>query len=273
MLIAMTHATTPNTAGAARLTLITGASRGVGLALAEALLERGERVLTLQRSPNALLARFGSQIEQWAVDLAEPAAVAARLEIWLRDTGAVGMQPAAVTLINNAALLNELAPMSHAASADCGPAMRVGLEAPVLLSAAFLRATRSWTCPRRLMQISSGLGRRAMAGSAVYCAVKAGLDHFSRAVALEEAEQSNGARCVSIAPGIIDTDMQRQLRGANAQQFPAQAQFQAMKDEGRLDSPQGCAAKLLAYLDRTDFGEQPVADVRDPPPVAAEPSA
>jgi NAD(P)-dependent dehydrogenase (short-subunit alcohol dehydrogenase family) len=218
-------------------------------------------VLTLQRRPDPTLAAEGPLLEQWAVDLADPVPIAGRLETWLAAQATLG--PARVTLVNNAALLAEPAPLSHPSSAVVSPALRVGLEAPVLLSGAFLRATAGWSVPRRLMQISSGLGRRAMAGAAVYCAVKAGLDHFSRAVALEEAGQPNGARSVSIAPGIIDTDMQRQLRGADPAVFAARGQFQAFKDQGQLDTPQGCAARLLAYLERADFGSQPVADIRD----------
>jgi NAD(P)-dependent dehydrogenase (short-subunit alcohol dehydrogenase family) len=101
-----------------------------------------------------------------------------------------------------------------------------------------------------------------MAGSASYCAIKAGMDHFSRAVALEEAERPGGARIVSLAPGIIDTDMQVQLRGADRTRFPAGAQFEAFKTGGQLDSPTDAARKVLAFLARPDFGAEPVADVR-----------
>jgi benzil reductase ((S)-benzoin forming) len=243
------------------LTIVTGASRGVGRALAVALLARGERVLTLQRRPDSTLAASPGPLEQWACDLAEPEAVAQRLQAWL-----AGANPASVrtvTLINNAALLPTPAPLPLSDAHELAQALRVGLEAPMLLSAAFLLATAAWPVPRRLMHISSGLGRRAMAGSGVYCAAKAGLDHLSRVIALEEAGKPNGARSVAIAPGVIDTDMQLQLRSADPQHFAAQAQFAALKTQGQLDTPEGCAAKLLAYLERPDFGVNPVADVRD----------
>ena len=116
-----------------------------------------------------------------------------------------------------------------------------------------------------MVLVSSGLGRRAMAGSASYCAAKAGLDHLARAVALEEAEKPQGARVVSLAPGVIDTDMQVQLRSADPSRFAAQTRFMALHRQGQLDTPAQAAAKLLAYLDRPDFGDNPVADVRDPP--------
>jgi len=63
---------------------------------------------------------------------------------------------------------------------------------------------------------------------------------------------------------VIDTDMQVQLRGAPGQDFPDQGNFQQLKDKGMLSSPQDAAANVLAFLNRADFGANPVADVRDP---------
>jgi hypothetical protein len=116
-------------------------------------------------------------------------------------------------------------------------ALRVGVEAPMLLSSAFLGATQGWNAVRKVLNISSGLGRRAMASSATYCAAKAGMDHFTRCMALEEALLPNGARVCSLAPGVIDTDMQDQLRHADALLFPDRAMFEGMHVNGQLSSP------------------------------------
>ena len=142
-------------------------------------------------------------------------------------------------------------------------ALTVSCVASTLLCAAFLDATRAWRGQRRVLNISSGLGRRAMAGSALYCAAKAGMDHLSRSLALEEESVPNGARVVSLAPGVIDTDMQVQLRGADAAAFPERERFAALHREGRLTSAEEAAARVLACLERADFGTQPVADVRE----------
>ncbi|HEX7436221.1 MAG TPA: SDR family NAD(P)-dependent oxidoreductase, partial [Caldimonas sp.] len=197
----------------------------------------------------------------WNADLEQPAAVAARLQSWLAafDPAAV----AAATLINNAAALTRVGPLDGCEDAEISAALRVSLEAPLLLTAAFLRATRAWTVPRRILNISSGLGRRAMAGAAAYCATKAGMDHYSRAVALDEAERPHGAKIVALAPGVIDTDMQVQLRAADPQGFPDKAIFVGLKEGGQLTSSTDAAARVLAYLGRPDFGANPVADVRD----------
>ena len=66
------------------LTLLTGASRGLGLGLAQQLLARGHRLLTLQRMPNPTLsASDPHRVEQWAVDLRDPVPVAQQLSKWL----------------------------------------------------------------------------------------------------------------------------------------------------------------------------------------------
>lgn len=243
------------------LTVLTGGSRGLGAALARGLLEAGHRLLTLQRRPEGSLQAGGGPIEQWSVDLADPLPVATRLGEWLARFGA-GEGLASFTLIHNAALLTEPGPLSHADLAQLSRATRVSLEAPLLLTAAALAATHRWTVPRKVLLVSSGLGRRGMAGAAAYCAAKAGLDNLARALALEEAEHPNGARVVSLAPGVIDTDMQVQLRGADARQFTEQATFARLKAGGALDSPEAAAAKVLRFLARPDYGSEPIGDVR-----------
>ncbi|MBK7119646.1 MAG: SDR family NAD(P)-dependent oxidoreductase [Comamonadaceae bacterium] len=247
------------------LTILTGASRGMGLAMARQLLQPGHTLLTLSRTPNHSLsadaAAAGATLVQWSVDLADASAVAARLSAWLaaQPQGAF----AAATLINNAGVIPRIGPLSEAEPDDLAHALRVGLEAPMALTAAFLHATAAWPVPRKVLNISSGLGRRAMASQAGYCAAKAGMDHFTRCLALEEALKPDGARVCSLAPGVIDTDMQVQLRGAASTAFPDVGNFIGLKDKGLLSSPDGAAAQVLGYLDRPDFGANPVADVRD----------
>ena len=71
------------------------------------------------------------------------------------------------------------------------------------------------------------------------------------------------ARIVSLAPGVIDTDMQRQLRAADASGFPDQQNFKDLQARGQLASAAAAAERVLDYLERVDFGRNPVADVRD----------
>ena len=247
------------------LFILTGASRGMGAAMAEQLLASDHHLLCIARHRRDALAAkaqaAGSSFEQWALDLAQPVEAAARLQGWIGSLDAAAYTGA--TLINNAAALTHIGPIDDCLDAELSAALRVGLEAPLLLTAAFLRATRAWAVAKRVLNISSGLGRRAMAGQASYCAAKAGMDHLTRALALDEAQRPFGAKVVSLAPGVIDTDMQIHLRAGDPAGFPEQAHFLSLKDKGQLTPPADAAARVLAYLRRADFGSNPVADVRD----------
>ena len=251
------------------LTILTGASRGMSLAMARQLLATNRLLLCLSRQTNNELTdeakALAAPLVQWSQDLTQSESAAQRLQDWLQAQDPVKLQSA--TLINNAGVLTTIGPLEAAPTQGVVSALRVGLEAPMLLTAAFLRVTGEWVAhgwrgPRKVLNISSGLGRYAMAGQASYCAAKAGLDHFTRASALDEAEKPFGARLVSLAPGVIDTDMQTQLRAGDPAVFPALDRFVGLKQQGQLSSPDQAARQVLAWLDRSDFGIEPVADVR-----------
>ena len=250
------------------LTILTGASRGMGLAMAEQLLQPDCTLLCISRKTNSSLATLaeakGATLIQWTEDLAQGAVVSRKLEAWLLAQDPAGFNGfASATLINNAGVIPRIAPLSQSDVDDLALALRVGLEAPMQLSAAFLRATESWPGIRKVLNISSGLGRRAMASQAAYCAAKAGMDHFTRCLALDEALKPNGAKVCALAPGVIDTDMQVQLRSADDALFPDRKGFAGLHQGGQLSSPVDAAKSVLAVLARADFGQNPVADVRD----------
>ena len=236
----------------------------MGLAIGRQLLREGHVLISIARKTSDELAAAATdenQLQQWMQDLGQSEEAAKRLTTLLSSLNADDWT--SVTLINNAGVLPRIAPLAHIPAQDLQNALRVGLEAPMALTGAFLAATETWNCPRKVLNISSGMGRRPMASQAPYCAAKAGMDHYTRCVALEEAPKNNGAKLCSIAPGVIDTDMQIQLRNADAIDFPNVDRFVALKNQDQLSSPADAAAALLAYLQRADFGENPVADVRD----------
>ncbi|QDL55119.1 SDR family NAD(P)-dependent oxidoreductase [Rhodoferax aquaticus] len=247
------------------LFVLTGASRGMGLAMAQQLLAAGHTVVCMSRKTESSLDTWASShkatVVQWSQDLSDSAGASHRLSAWL--VGTQEAQWASATLINNAGVIPALVPLREAQADDLAHALRVGLEAPMALCAAFLQATSTWQVPRKILNVSSGLGRRAMASQAAYCAAKAGMDHFTRCLALDEALLPNGAKVCSLAPGVIDTDMQVQLRGADAAHFPDRASFEGLHSHGQLSSPADAAKKVLAYLARADFGAHAVGDVRD----------
>ncbi len=251
--------------------IVTGCSRGVGAALFQMAGRAGRRLLGIARHVRdeglAGVSVADPMRESWAIDLRDSARVVERLRAWLLQSDRAGA--GRWVLINNAALLEPPGDLARQSVDQTSAVLRVGVEAPMLLTATLLSVRdeigRLGVVPRvQIMNISSGLGRRAMAGTAAYCAAKAGLDHFSRALALEESAKPNGARVVSIAPGVIDTAMQQQLRSASAESFAAQKDFASLHVSGSLTTPEDTAKRLLAWLERPDFGEEVICDIRRP---------
>ena len=248
-----------------QLYILTGGSRGMGLAMAQQILEQGHALLSIARQRNAGLdaaaQAHSATLTQWQQDLANPQPVAEQLKQWLGTLRTENYSR--VVLINNAGVIPPIAPLSHSDWNAISQALRVGLEAPMLLTSAFLQATENWDIPRYVLNVSSGLGRRAIASQATYCAAKAGMDNFSLSVALDEATKHNGAKVCSLAPGVIDTDMQVQLRSASAQAFPDVERFASLKSTGSLTSPEEAGRRVLSWLEREDFGAPVIADVRN----------
>lgn len=247
-----------------RLYILTGASRGMGAAMARQLLADDTLLLTLSRHPDGSLQAQAeaahARLEQWALDLGHDVGAAARLEVWLHQYRAG--QFAAATLINNAGIVGRVGPITASSADELAAVLRINLEAPMALTAAFLRATRDWAIDRRVLNISSGAAQRPVTGWASYCASKAGLDMFTRTTAQDEALLANPARLVSLAPGVIDTDMQAQLRASDAAGFPDHARFLGFHAAGELVAPDEAARRVLAYLARPDFGDEPVARIQ-----------
>ena len=130
--------------------------------------------------------------------------------------------------------------------------------APLALAAATVQASTG--AERRILHVSSGAGRGAYPGWSVYCATKAALDRHAEAVALDG---DPSVRACSLAPGVIDTDMQAEIRATPASRFPMKERFVQLKEGGGLTSPEDCARALVDYLLAPRFGSKPVDDLRN----------
>lgn len=236
--------------------ILTGHSRGLGAAIAGDLLQRGIPTLALSRRANAELGQTQpSLLTQVEIDLGDGQALAD----WLADSVLQRFTAGAerILLINNAGTVQPVGPSETQPPAAIAQAISLNVAAPLMLFAAVAAARGK--AELRAAHISSGAGRKAYAGWNVYCASKAALDHHARAV-IEDKGQ--GIRICSLAPGVIDTDMQAEIRGSAEAKFPLLADFVAMKRDGALAKPADAAAKIVRYLLSDQFGSDPIADIR-----------
>jgi NAD(P)-dependent dehydrogenase (short-subunit alcohol dehydrogenase family) len=237
--------------------IVTGHSRGLGAAIANHLVSRGTRVLGVARHPNRELARRrGADVTEVALDLADTAVLARWLETNTLERFLRGSKTA--LLVNNAGVLHPLGPLESQSTAEIARAVSVNVAAVFMLSAAFAQITRECD-DRRILHISSGAATNVYQGWAVYSATKAALDQHARAVALD---RSPGLRIAAVAPGVIDTDMQTEIRSTTDDKFPQRQRFVALKRDGQLHDPDESGQTIADFLLSDTFGREPVVDLR-----------
>jgi len=238
--------------------IVTGHARGLGEAIAEQLLTRNIPVLGLARHRHAALAeRFPTLLEQIEIDLADGAALARwlageALRRFVADAGDGGL-----LLVNNAGTVQPVAPLGAQESARIAQAISLNVTAPLVLADAVTAVRPAGGL--RILHVSSGAAHTAYAGWSIYCATKAALDQHARAAALDALP---GVRICSLAPGVIDTGMQAEIRASSLENFPGRARFDGLKRDGQLTSPTQAGQRLVAFLLSEGFASEPVADLR-----------
>jgi benzil reductase ((S)-benzoin forming) len=238
--------------------ILTGHTRGLGASIAATLLSRNIPVLGIARGRNAELEkRFPATLEQAEVDLSDSASFARWLDGGTLHRFLSGCK--SVLLINNAGMLQPVGPLETQDVSTIARTVSVNVAAPMMLASAVAAASPD-AGDRRILHISSGAGRNAYPGWSIYCATKAALDQHARAVVLD---QTPGLRISSVAPGVVDTDMQAEIRGTALERFPLRERFEALKQTGALSNPDDCAKSLVDYLLSERFGQVPVTDLRE----------
>lgn len=220
-----------------RTAVITGASRGLGAALALDFAARGMRLGVCARSEPVLSS--GVDVVSQRVDVRDEKAVDAFARRVESQLGAVDLW------INNAGVLDPIAPVRDLELDAFRDHLAVNLEGVFLCTRAYVRQLRRLRRPGVLINISSGAAWHGYAGWGAYCAGKAGVDRLTECVQLEEA--SDGLlRVHAVAPGVIDTDMQARIRACTPDVFPEVERFVEMKRNDTFNTPGFVAQHLLA---------------------------
>ena len=221
-----------------KIALVTGATRGIGRAVAEELVSKGAFVIgtaTSEKGAESISAYLGEKGKGLVLNVADQASIYAVLEQIKQEFGDIDI------LVNNAGITrdNLLMRMKDEEWFDI---LQTNLSSVYHLSKAMLRTMMKKRFGR-IINIGSVVGSMGNAGQTNYCAAKAGLIGFSKALAKEVA--SRGITVNVVAPGFIATDMtdvlSEELKNNLLTQIPA----------GRLGEPKDIA-KAVAFLASED---------------------
>ena len=241
----------------ANLFVVTGTTRGLGHALATRIArDPANELVALARAATGPV-EGGWRIE---ADMADTAALERACDAL--EQRIAGRGYARAVLINNAGIVAPVGPLDQVDAGEVERNLVVNLVAPMLLMRRFIRATGHVPL-RRIINISSGAGRRPIFGWSAYCAAKAGLDMASRTVAAEAQARGLAIEVTSLAPGVIDTSMQATVRGASKEAFIDVERFIAMKDEGTLRPADDVAADILRLEAEGRLRGDPLRDLRE----------
>lgn len=227
------------------LYFITGTSKGLGKALAEVLLENKEnKVIGLSRHCTIGHPRY----QHLTVDLSDMGETKA-INFRLYEVNSTGK----VVLINNAGVIHPVKYMGNASNDSIIDHFHINLMAPAILCNNFLHAFGKEYFEKMIVNISSGAGKYPVDGWGCYCPAKAGLDMFSKVVDLENKYTERNCKVFSIAPGIVDTTMQDEIRNTHKEDFSRLDEFMDYKKNKMLAAPRKVAEK---YKDIVESPEQ-----------------
>ncbi len=217
------------------IALVTGASRGIGAAIADLLASKGATVIGTATTESGAAA-IGERLKPLgghgrALDVTDGAAVEALIDAIAKEFGAVGI------LVNNAGITRDNLLM-RMKDEDWNAIIDTNLSSIFRTSKAVMRGMMK-ARKGRIINIASVIGVTGNAGQANYAAAKAGIIGFSKSMAREIG--SRNITVIVVAPGFIETDMTRDL--------PEDAKAKMMEDIalGRLGSPRDIA-EAVAFL-------------------------
>jgi benzil reductase ((S)-benzoin forming) len=231
--------------------IVTGTSRGLGKEIALQLLEQGWNLTGISRNQS--------------IEHENYIHVSTDLSDWnFVNNLSLGLNPDAeeYMLIHNAGTLGEIGYVGEVSDAMIQQGFQLNLITPSILTNQFLQETQHKK--RTVVAITSGASKNQYDGWGMYCSSKAGLDAYF-AVVMKEVELRNdkNTRIYSIAPGVVDTSMQEQIRRSDKHSFSNLARFMELKELNQLDSSENVAKKITTFLLSENPFKNGRYDIRD----------
>lgn len=214
--------------------IVTGVSRGLGKAIVEQFLSEGKKVTGIGRSHSFEHENF-SFLECDLSNLEEVEQLKfPQFEV-------------PVTLINNAGIIGNIRRISSEYQSGFADVMNVNLIAPsILLKKIYDKVVNKDDFT--LVNISSGAANRFIPAWSEYCSSKAALNRYTESFLIEEKELGRNPKIYCVAPGVIDTDMQGEIRNSDSNEFSGKTNFVTMKKNNELFSPSEASKRLRKLL-------------------------
>jgi NAD(P)-dependent dehydrogenase (short-subunit alcohol dehydrogenase family) len=218
-----------------QLTLVIGASAGIGRAFVEVARSEGAVVATVSRGATA-----GDHALR--IDLADPPSWLTVAD-WFESLVSAERWDR-VDVLHAAATLEPIGPAGHVDAAAYQRNVLLNSAAPQVLGAASVGILNRHGRTGCLMMLSSGAARTAYEGWSSYGAGKAAMDQWVRAVGAEQSRRPAPVVVLSVAPGVVATAMQEQIRATTPARFPRVDRFRRLHEEGELASTDAVARRL-----------------------------
>ena len=237
--------------------IVTGTTRGIGKALADEVVRRGHLLFTISTATESR--SHGRR--NFYCDLRNPDQIDRTVK---ELTQAIPFRSIErLVLINNAGVLKHIGPLAERSQDQIEELIRVNLVTPCFLMAAIMRFSSSFCGKLGIINISSGAARHPYAGWSLYCASKAALEMATACAALEQGDADNPVYIAAVAPGVVETGMQEEIRKAGEREFPMRSRFLEMQKKGRLATPAKVAEILLDLDLAGQFNPGGSYDLRD----------
>lgn len=224
--------------------VVTGASKGLGRAIAILLAKNGDSVIAIARQSSELQ-EVGEVLKSLSTEsIALPCDIGNHSDINSTTEEILSRFKHISGIVHNAGTIIPIKGMLDASRSDWERAIHVNLIGVQDLTNS-LEQIIGGEKHTRIVTISSGAAKRSIHGWSSYCVSKAGLDMWTNCLAEEGAKRNISA--LAIAPGIVDTGMQEEIRNADEVNFPLLSNFIDYHRNGELEKPETIAAKLLPF--------------------------
>lgn len=235
--------------------IITGGSKGIGKAIAKKYASKNYKVYSLSRSTVKL-----ENITQISVDLSNLKETESSFKMLLTEFNIE--QISSITLINNAGRIGKISSLENLKTEDIAKTIQLNTITPLVLSSLFISILEKTNCKKQIINISSGAAKTPYQGWSVYCTSKAGIDMMTKTIANEQIAIKNSVKCVSIYPGVVDTNMQTDIRNTQKKDFSSLQRFKDLKENNELYSAEFVAEKIYKIDTKNQLKSGDIVDLR-----------